>query len=533
MSKPPSSYETTLVKRPNQALELTAIQETEFLRCAIDPVYFINNYIYIRHSTKGRIPFKLFDYQRDLVLTYWKNRQVIAMCSRQLGKTETAASFMLWFATFQKDVNILIAANNFRAATEIMDRIKFSYEELPDWLKAGVVTYNVQKIVFDNGSKIESATTTPSTGRGKSISLLFLDEMAFVKPRIAEEFWSAISPTLATGGKCIITSTPNSDEDTFAQIWYSANRTVDEFGNELPGGVGANSFKAFKATWDQHPDRDENWAKTERAKIGYEKFAREYELRFITADSTLIDSQCLAGLTSLEPEFKTGEIRWWEKPQPNSIYLVSLDPSAGVGLDFSAIQVWRLPEMVQVCEWMHNKSDVATQLRTLAQICNFLDRQMRSHPAQMSEPDIYWTFENNSYGQAVIELLNEAGWDIIPGQLLSEPNQTGAKFRRGLNTNGRTKSQAVTKLKSLVETNKLTIRSRPLVSQLKNYVTRGGSFAAKSGENDDLVAALLLIVRMTQLVARWDDDTASHVRTNDLVDVDDLVEPMPIAVNIW
>jgi phage terminase large subunit-like protein len=165
--------EPTLVKRPNQKLVLTPHQETEFLRCAIDPVYFINNYCYIRHATKGKIPFKLFDYQRDLVMCYWKNRQVIAMCSRQLGKSETAASFMLWFATFQRDVSVLIAANNFRAATEIMDRIKFTYEELPDWLKAGVVTYNVQKIVFDNGSKIESATTTPSTGRGKSISLLY------------------------------------------------------------------------------------------------------------------------------------------------------------------------------------------------------------------------------------------------------------------------------------------------------------------------------------------------------------------------
>jgi hypothetical protein len=525
--------EPTLVKRPNQKLVLTPHQETEFLRCAIDPVYFINNYCYIRHATKGKIPFKLFDYQRDLVLCYWKNRQVIAMCSRQLGKTETAASFMLWFATFQRDVNILIAANNFRAATEIMDRIKFSYEELPDWLKAGVVTYNVQKIVFDNGSKVESATTTPSTGRGKSISLLFLDELAFVSPRIATEFWSAINPTLATGGKCIITSTPNSDEDTFAQIWYGANRTVDEFGNELPDAVGINGFKSFKATWNQHPDRDEAWATRERAKIGYEKFAREYELRFITADSTLIDSQCLAAMVSQEPTFKTGEIRWWEKPMPNTIYLISLDPSAGVGLDSAAIQVWRLPELVQVCEWMHNRSDVAAQLRTLTQICNFLDRQMRGNPAQLSDPDIYWTFENNSYGQAVIELLNEAGWDIVPAQLISEPNQTGGRFRKGLNTNGRTKSQAVTKLKSLIETNKLQIKSKPLVSQLKNYVTRGGSFAAKSGEHDDLVAALLLIARMTQLVARWDDDTASHVRTNDLVDVEDLIEPMPISVGVW
>lgn len=528
-----NNTDPVLIKKPHQQLRLNAHQEAEFLKCAINPLYFIDNYIYIRHGTKGRVPFKLFDYQKDLVLTYWQNRQVIAMCSRQLGKTETAASFMLWFATFQKDVNILIAANNFRAATEIMDRIKFSYEELPDWLKAGVVTYNVQKIVFDNGSKIESATTTPSTGRGKSISLLYLDEMAFVKPRIAEEFWSAISPTLATGGKCIITSTPNSDEDTFAQIWYSSNRTIDEFGNELPDGLGANGFKAFVAKWNQHPDRDEDWAKKERAKIGYEKFEREYELRFLTADSTLIDSQCLAGLVSTEPLFKTNHIRWWEKPQANSIYLISLDPSAGVGLDSAAIQVWRLPEMAQVAEWMHNRSDVATQLKMIVQITSFIEREMRAQPQQISEPEIFWTFENNSYGQAVIELLNEAGWDVVPAQLMSEPNQSGSKFRKGLNTNGRTKNQAVTKLKSLIEGNRLKIKSKPLISELKNYVTKGGSFAAKSGEHDDLVSALLMIVRMSQLIARWDDNTASQIRNNDLVEVDDLMEPLPIAVSIW
>ena len=87
--------------------------------------------------------------------------------------TATAGAFLLWYATFHDDVNILIAANVFRAATEIMDRIKFAYEELPDFLRNGVVVYNVQKIVFDNGSKIESTTTTPTSGRGKSISLLY------------------------------------------------------------------------------------------------------------------------------------------------------------------------------------------------------------------------------------------------------------------------------------------------------------------------------------------------------------------------
>lgn len=87
--------------------------------------------------------------------------------------TATSAAYILWFSIFQETVNVLIAANKFRAATEIMDRIRFAYEELPDWLRPGVTTYNVQKIVFDNGSKIESTTTTPDSGRGKSISLLY------------------------------------------------------------------------------------------------------------------------------------------------------------------------------------------------------------------------------------------------------------------------------------------------------------------------------------------------------------------------
>jgi len=87
--------------------------------------------------------------------------------------TATAAAFILWFTTFQNDQSVLIAANVFRAATEIMDRFRFSYQFLPDFLRAGVVKYNVTTIVFDNGSKVESATTTPTTGRGKSISLLY------------------------------------------------------------------------------------------------------------------------------------------------------------------------------------------------------------------------------------------------------------------------------------------------------------------------------------------------------------------------
>lgn len=208
------------------------------------------------------------------------NHDHLFLCGRTMiptHNTTTAAGYLLWYAFFNPDVTILIAANKFKAANEIMMRVKYAYEEMPNYIRPGVVEYNVTSIRFDNGSRILATTTTPDSGRGLAISLLYLDEFAFVKPRMAEEFWSAMAPTLATGGKCIITSTPQSDEDMFAELWFNATSTVDEEGNEIPDGVGINGFKAFTAHYSEVPGRDEEWAARERAKIGFEKFQREYE----------------------------------------------------------------------------------------------------------------------------------------------------------------------------------------------------------------------------------------------------------------
>lgn len=284
----------TLVKAANAKTTYTSKQVQEIKRCMEDPLYFMENYMWIQHPVKGKMPFEAYEYQKQLVNAYWKNTSVIALLPRQSGKTTTAAGFLLWYAMFNDDVTILIAANKFRAATEIMDRIKFAYEELPDWLRAGAATYNVQDIKFDNGSRIKSTTTTPDSGRGMSISLLYLDEFAFVKPRIAEEFWTAMSPTLSTGGKCIITSTPNSDEDKFAEIWFGASKTIDEYGNDLSDGLGINGFKAFTAHYSEVPGRDEVWATRERAKIGADKFDREYD--------------CISGDSKITIKLATGEI---------------------------------------------------------------------------------------------------------------------------------------------------------------------------------------------------------------------------------
>ena len=196
---------------------------------------------------------------------------------------------------FNPDQTILIAAHKYSGASEIMQRIRFAYETLPDYIRAGVTAYNKGSLEFDNEPCIVAQWTTENTGRGLSISLAYLDEFAFVRPNIAKEFWTALSSTLATGGKCIITSTPNMDDDpTYNKFGEMHKKIQDEYGNETNEGI--NGFAHYLATWEVHPTEIQEWADIEQGKIGEERFRREHKCEFIAFDETLIDSIKLANM---------------------------------------------------------------------------------------------------------------------------------------------------------------------------------------------------------------------------------------------
>jgi hypothetical protein len=315
------------------------------------------------------------------------------MISRQCGKSTCAAAYLLWYAMFNPDSMILIASKTHTDAMEIMHRIRYAYESLPDHIRAGAMSYNKKSIEFDNGSRIVSQATTENTGRGLSVSLLYCDELAFVGKgnlNVAKEFWTSISPTLSTGGKCIITSTPNSDEDQFAMLWFGANRNQDEFGNEVE--LGENGFKAFFADWRQHPERTDEWARAEKAAIGEDRFEREHNCKFIRWDETLINGVKLAQLEGIQPIRKfENHVRWYKNIDPKSSYVVALDPSMGTGGDHAAIQAFELPSMQQVAEWQYNKFSIEQQLSVLKSINQEIYSQ--------GQPTIYWTVENNSLGE--------------------------------------------------------------------------------------------------------------------------------------
>jgi hypothetical protein len=514
------AVDTKLTKTPYLKEEYTTDQLIELAKCANDPKYFMINHCYIQHPTKGRMKFDLYDYQLGLVDTYHNNRYSIAMLARQMGKSTAAAGYLLWYAMFVPDQTILIAAHKYSGAQEIMQRIRFAYETLPNYIRAGVTSYNKGSLEFDNGSRIIAQATTDNTGRGLSISLAYLDEFAFVRPSIAREFWTSLSPTLSTGGKCIITSTPNQDDDQFAQIWREANKNIDEYGNETK--TGKNGFAHFLATWEAHPDRDAVWAAQEQGKIGEERFRREHNCEFIAFDETLIDSLHLAKMEAKEPYAKQGQVRWYRPVVRGKLYLLSLDPSLGTGGDAAAIQVYELPGMNQVAEWQHNKTPVQQQIKILQQIARYIDTETKSHS------EIYYSVENNTLGEAALVMLEQIGEENIPGTFLSEPKRTGlGGRRRGFTTTHKSKLAACAKLKYWVESGKIDISSKNLLRELKTFVARGNSYAAKEGETDDLVMSLILNVRMALEVTKYEESAFEYLGGEDEDDGGEA--PMPMS----
>ena len=517
-----TKYDDRLVKKAYKRVQYTKEQIDELRNC-MDPVdgpmYFLTEFMWIQHPTKGRMKFKPYDFQADLVYNYHNFRKSVNMIGRQLGKTTVAAGYLLWYAMFVPDSHILIASSKLDGALDIMDRVRFAYESIPDHIRGGVFTYNKKSIEFDNGSKIQASTTTSTTGRGLALSLIYLDEFAFVEQNIAREFWTSLSPTLSTGGKCIITTTPDTDEDQFAEIWFNANKMTDEFGNEQE--VGINGFRPYHAIWSQHPDRDEIWAKEERESIGEERFLREHECQFITFEETLINPIKLAFYEGTTPMFKTGQVRWYGPVRKECTYVLALDPAMGTGGDNAAIQVWELPTLNQIAEWQHNKTTIEGQLKVL----NEIGKELESKGAT----EIYWSVENNTLGEAALVVIRDTGEENFAGTMLHDPHNKVAGKRKGFSTTNRSKMEACSKLKTFIETKKVKMHSKNLISELKTFVARGNTFEARPGTTDDLVMATLLFIRMADFISSWDD--LSYEVMNSSLHIDEFESedtPLPI-----
>lgn len=487
--------------------EYTPQMIAELAKCKKDPVYFISNYIKVQHPVRGTVPFQLYDYQERFIRHMQGNRFTITLQPRQCGKTLTAAMFLLWYAMFNDDSLLLIASKNQSHALEIAGRVRFAYEELPSWIKCGLKYYNRHNIEFDNGSRIISEATTEKTGRGLAITKIYLDELAFISPRIQKELWNSLTPTLSTGGSAIISSTPNGDTELFASLWRGASSAGD-------GKPGVNGYAPFRVFWQEHPERSESYWDEMVSQLGLLATRQEVGCEFLSSDALLINSLKLIQLTEAMVHHEDMGFKFWLPEEQiggaGKTYLVGIDPSTGTGKDFSVIEVFEFPSLIQVAEWRSNELNIPMLYAKTKWILDKL-----STPIGRGRAEVIWTFERNGIGEAMAALyMNDEKQPQFAELFNDEPSGT----KMGVFTTGKKKILACLKLKSLVEkvTNGMQIKSAILLEELKNFVAKGGTYEAKSGSTDDAVMATIIVIRLLARLAEYNEVAFNQV--NEYID---------------
>ena len=463
------------LKAAGVTIGFTQDQIQEYLKCAADPVYFIDTYCQIVTLDHGLQPFKLYDCQKNKINIIHNNRKVILMEGRQQGKTTTSAAYILWYTLFQESKTVAILANKATAAREVLSRYQLMYENLPQWMQQGVTTWNKGDIELENGSKVFTAATSSSGIRGKSVNLLYVDEAAIIPNNVAEAFFTSVYPTISAGEttKILLSSTPLG-YNHFWKFWNDAEK-------------GRNGFvNLFIPYWDI-PGRTEKWADEQRRLLGDLKYNQEVLCNFLGSSLTLINSDSIAQLSPDEPIYQKDGLDIYDRADPKKTYVIVADTSKGVGGDYSAFNIIDVTQVpyVQVGKYRDNKISPLLYPSVIYRVAKEYN-------------EAYVMIEVNTSEQVAEILYNEYEYENIvfvnrstQGQVVSG-GFGGGKTQLGVVTDKKVKRIGCSNFKSLVEEKKLLIKDVDTIAEISTFIQVKNSFAADEGYNDDLVMTLVL-----------------------------------------
>jgi hypothetical protein len=464
------------LKKTGEPIEWTPELIKEYLKCAEDPIYFAKKYIKIVHVDRGLIPLDMYDYQKEIVEKITNNRRVAVLTARQSGKTTTAVAVILHYILFNEFKTVAILANKGDAAREVLARIKLAYEALPKWLQQGIEEWNKGNIALENGCQVLAGTTTSSAIRGKAVSFLYLDEVAFIDGY--DEFFASVYPTISSGEstKLLMTSTPNG----LNHFWKTCKGAEE----------GTNGYQFVKVMWYDVPGRDEKWRQETIEALDHDedKFNQEYCCEFQGSSGTLISGAKLKELAFSKPIIEKDGLYQYERPVPGHTYILIADVSRGKGLDYSAFNVIDVTTMPykQVCVFKDNyigPVDYASVIYRVGKLYN----------------EAFALIEINDIGEQVSDtLLMEYGYESIlhtesagrSGKRIS--SGFGKSTDPGIRTTKTVKSVGCSMLKMLVEQNQIIINDYNTIQELSRFSKRGGSYEAESGWHDDLVMTLVI-----------------------------------------
>ena len=267
----PVPYDNKRIIRPGTKHDWTPEMKKELKASKKSLMHFALNHVKVQTVDKGISNLEFRPYQERMFKCMSEDSRLCVLSPRQTGKTTTAGIYALWRALFtNKKMNIYILSNKGESAKDFLNRIKEVYCDLEPFLKRGITEWNKTSIVFENGTAIHTSTTTPDSIRGRSVSLLILDEFAHVRPEVADPFWTSAQPTVASGSaQIIVISTPNGNTGQFYELWQGA-----EVGQKNP--KKGNGFKPFRIEWNEPPGRTEEFKQKMIAETSLITWNQEY-----------------------------------------------------------------------------------------------------------------------------------------------------------------------------------------------------------------------------------------------------------------
>ena len=505
----------------------------EYVRCRKDPVYFFKTYGRVRHPRKGLIPFDLYDFQEETLTSFLDSSYNIILKARQLGISTLCAAYAGWLANFFKDKEGFILATKRETATNLVDKVRVFLEEIPDFLKSELLVDNRQSMELANGSKIKAGatgTTSKDAARSEALSLLIVDEAAFIKAM--DDLWVAAQPTLSTGGDCIVLSSPNGIGNWFHKSYIEA-----EAGTSEKVGDKHISFKPINLPWNLHPDRDDEWARNEKRKIGDQAFAQEHGCDFLQSGNNVVSVKAIQWYEEhpteeeqaddgyrpfvREPQEKTWVDKglWiWKYPDYTKQYMISADVARGDGNDFSAFHVIDVENYEQVAEYKGKvNTDAYAHLlhNTAVQYNNAYivveNASMGHHVVmkiiEMEYKNMYWTIKD-------LTRIHEGN----SNQLHYDPYNVPKNAVPGFTMSMKSRPACVARMEEDLRTHDFILHSKRTQNELETFIFNNGKPEAMSSYNDDLVMSLAIgmYVRATTLKFNSQDEDMTKQLLNGL-----------------
>jgi hypothetical protein len=192
------------------------------------------------------------EWQRDLL--HAEERNVLVLCSRQAGKSTTAAAKALHKAIAYPGALVLLLSPSLRQSSELFRKIAFLYNPIAGHFPAE--QQSALTMTLKNGSRIVSLPGTPDTIRGySSVALLIVDEAAMVDP----ELFFSVRPMLAVSqGQMVSLTTPKGRRGVFYEDWTredsSARKitvTADQIGRITPDFLDGEKDALGVRFWEQ------------------------------------------------------------------------------------------------------------------------------------------------------------------------------------------------------------------------------------------------------------------------------------------